>query len=265
MVGETGGTVRFPVTNVYTNAATVGEGTSIASAATSTLEPTAVDCALVKRGVASDVTLESLSDAGYDLVYRATLQRLSGGLAESSDSAGFLVALAAFTTEVGTAGTASTEVRNTIFSPDSLGYAVKDSGPMVETFYNVDTQIHEFRASIREGYAAIKPNFGVRMTASKVIGGNVTTIGADVSSLALGTSTLRNQSAPTLDNGNYIAVVDPAFEFALNQQVALAGGDAAVGSLSDIGNRAFYDGLVGQCVGVSLWRSNSLPDADEVA
>ncbi len=103
------------------------------------------------------------------------------------------------------------------------------------------------------------------MTASNVIGGNVTTLGADISSVALGVSNLRDVNAPTLDNGNYIAVIDPAMEFALNQQIALAGGATAIGSLSDIGNRAFYDGLIGQSVGAAMFRSKNLPDGDEVA
>ena len=260
MVGETGGTVRFPVTNAYTNAVDVAEGASIGL--TSNLTPTAVSIALQKRGVGSDVTLEALSDGGYDLVYRSTLQRLGGGLAQATDIAGFLIAATAFTAEVGTASAANTSTNNVIMSPDALGYAVKDEGPMVETWYNVDTQTHQFRGSIRDGYAAIKPLFGVKMTALNTVGTAFGAIGADISSVALGTSTLRVQNAPTLDNGNYIAAIDPAMEYAINQQVALSGGSAAVGSLSDIGNKAFYDGLVGQAVGCAFFRTNNLPSAD---
>tara|TARA_R110002020_G_scaffold165931_2_gene353740 strand:+ start:281 stop:1186 length:906 start_codon:yes stop_codon:yes gene_type:complete len=260
MVGETGGTARFPITNAYTNASDVAEGASIGSA--SDLTPTAVTIALQKRGVGSNVTLESLSDGGYDLVYRSTLQRLGGGLAVGSDVAGMLIAATAFTAEVGTASSADTSTNNIIFSPDALGYAVKDDGPMVETWYDVNTQTHQFRGSIRDGYAALKPLFGVKMTALNTVGTAFGSIGADISSVALGTSTLRVQNAPTLDNGNYIAVIDPAMEYAINEQVSLAGGSAAIGSLSDIGNRAFYDGLVGQASGVAFFRSNNLPSAD---
>ena len=260
MVGETGGTVRFPIANAYVNAATVDEGASIGNS--SIFTPTNVNVALVKKGVGSDVTLEALSDGGYDLVYRSTLQRIGGGLAQATDIAGFLVAATAFTAEVGTASALVTSTNNIIFSPDALGYAVKDEGPMVETWYNVDTQVHEFRGSIRDGYAAIRPGFGVKMTALNNVGGNVVTNGADISSVALGTSTLRVQNAPTLDNGNFIACIDPAMEYALNEQVALAGGGVAVGSLSDIGNRAFYDGLIGQAVGCAFFRTNNLPSAD---
>ena len=260
MVGESGGVARFPVTNTYTNATDVAEGTAIGNA--SNLIPTAVSITLQKRGVGSDVTLEALSDGGYDLVYRSTLQRIGGGLAQATDIAGFLTAATAFTTEVGTASAADTSTNNVIMSPDALGYAVKDEGPMVETWYDVNTQTHQFRGSIRDGYVAIRPEFGVKMTALNTVGTAFGAIGADISSVALGTSTLRVQNAPTLDNGNYIAVIDPAMEYAINEQVALAGGSAAVGSLSDIGNKAFYDGLVGQAVGCAFFRSNNLPSAD---
>jgi len=265
MVGETGGTVRFPITNTYTNAANVAEGGNI-GANLSTLTPTAVSIALQKRGVGSNVTLEALSDGGYDLVYRSTLQRLGGGLAQATDISGFLTAATAFTAEVGTASNQNTSTNNVIMSPDALGYAVKDEGPMVETWYDVNTQVHQFRGSIRDGYAAIKPNFGCKMTGLNTIGTAAGTggalIGFDISSVALGTTTLRVQNAPTLDNGNYIAAIDPAAEYAINEQVALAGGGAAIGSLSDIGNRAFYDGLVGQAVGCAFFRTNNLPSAD---
>ena len=260
MVGESGGVARFPITNEYTNASDVAEGGSIGNA--SNLIPTAASITLQKRGVGSDVTLEALSDGGYDLVYRSTLQRIGGGLAQATDIAGFLTAATAFTTEVGTASSADTSTNNVIMSPDALGYAVKDEGPMVETWYDVNTQTLQFRGSIRDGYVAIRPAFGVKMTALNAVGTAFGSIGADISSVALGTSQLRVQNAPTLDNGNYIAVIDPAMEYAINEQVALAGGSAAVGSLSDIGNKAFYDGLVGQAVGCAFFRSNNLPSAD---
>ena len=265
MVGETGKVVRFPIMNTYDNAVTIAEGASIIGTtdAVSDFVPTNVNVTLSKKGVGSNVTLEALSDGGYDLVYRSTLQRLGGGLAQATDKEGFLTAGTAFTQEVGTASSANTSTNNLIMSPDALGYAVKDDGPLVETWYNVDTQTHEFRGTIRDGYAAIQPLFGVRMTGLNAVGSLAGSgaIGFDIASVALATSTLRVQNAPTLDNGNYIAAIDPAAEFAINAQVALAGGTAAVGSLSDIGNKAFYDGLVGQAVGCAFFRTNNLPAA----
>lgn len=268
MVGETGKVVRFPVTNAYNNATTVADGASIIGTGTnSEFIPTAVNVTLTKKGIGSDVTLEALSDGGYDLVYRATLQRLGGGLAQATDREGFLTAGTAFVTEVGTASAAATSTNNLIMSPDALGYAVKDDGPLVETWYNVDTQTHEYRGTIRDGYAAIQPLFGVRMTGLNAVGTLAGTgaaeIGFDITSVAKATSLLRKQNAPTLDNGNYIAAIDAAAEFAINAQVALAGGAASIGSLSDIGNQAFYDGLVGQAVGCAFFRSNNLPVGNE--
>jgi len=267
MVGETGGTVRFPVTNEYTNAGNVAEGAAIGNA--SNLTPTAVSIALQKRGVGSDVTLEALSDGGYDLVYRSTLQRIGGGLAQATDIAGLLTAADGFdpdtvgnNADVGTPSTANTSSVNLIMSPDALGYAVKDEGPMIETWYDVNTQTHQFRGSIRDGYAAINPKMGVRMTGLNTVGTSIDTIGFNIASVAKAVSLLRVQNSGTLDNGNYIAAIDPAAEFALNEQVALAGGTAAIGSLSDIGNQAFYDGLIGQAVGAAFFRTNNLPSAD---
>jgi len=127
MVGETGGTVRFPIMNPYTNAANVNEGASIATAATSTLQPTNVNIQLQKRGVGSDVTLEALSDGGYDLVYRSTLQRLGGGLAQATDIAGLLVAADGFdpdtagnNADVGTASALNTSSVNLIIHQKHL-------------------------------------------------------------------------------------------------------------------------------------------------
>lgn len=272
MVGEMGGTVRFPVTNAYTNASDVAEGGNIGNA--SNFIPTAVSIALQKRGVGSDVTLEALSDGGYDLVYRSTLTRIGGGLAQATDRAGMLTAADGFdpdtagnNADVGTASALATSTVNLIFSPEALGYAVKDDGPLVETWYDVNTQTHQFRGSIRDGYAAINKKMGVRMTGLNAIGSEFgtggTKIGYDISSVAKATSLLRKQNAPTLDNGNYVCAIDAAGEFALNEQVALAGGSAAIGSLSDIGNRAFYDGLIGQAVGVAFFRTNNLPVGNE--
>ena len=272
MVGETGNNVRFPVMNPYNTATVVADGASIIGTGTDTnFIPTNVDILLSKKGIASDVTLEALSDGGYDLVYRSTLARLGGGLAQATDVAGFLAAGIGFDPatagnipDVGTASALATSTNNLIMSPEALGYAVKDDGPLVETWYNVDTQTHEFRGTIRDGYAAINSDFGVRMTGLNAVGSlaGAGNIGFDIASVALATSLLRQKNAPTLDNGNYIAAVDAAAEFAINAQVALAGGTAAVGSLSDIGNKAFYDGLVGQAVGCAFFRTNNLPTAN---
>ena len=54
MVGETGGTVRFPISDIFTNAATVGEGNSIIAAATSTMTPTALASAAAREVAVRD-------------------------------------------------------------------------------------------------------------------------------------------------------------------------------------------------------------------
>ena len=78
--------------------------------------------------------------------------------------------------------------------------------------------------------------------------------------ISKGVSNLRSVNAPVGANGSYIAVIDPAFEFAIQEQIALAGG-TTISSLSDIGNRALLNGLVGQAAGCVFFRSNNLPNA----
>jgi hypothetical protein len=60
-----------------------------------------------------------------------------------------------------------------------------------------------------------------------------------------------------------VSIIDPALEFDINSTLALAGG-AAIGSLSDVGNRALLQGLIGQAAGVMFFRSNNLPDASQI-
>jgi len=90
-----------------------------------------------------------------------------------------------------------------------------------------------------------------------------TTVGsatANLIAVAKGVSNLRTQNAPTMDGGYYASVITPSFEYAINEQIALAGG-TTIGSLSDVGNRALLQGLVGQAAGCLFFRSNNLPDA----
>jgi len=63
--GDAGDTVKFPLTNAYVNAGTVGEGNSISlTGAVSDFDPTSVSITVAKRGVATDVTEEALEDGG---------------------------------------------------------------------------------------------------------------------------------------------------------------------------------------------------------
>jgi hypothetical protein len=61
--------------------------------------------------------------------------------------------------------------------------------------------------------------------------------------------------------GQYVSIIDPAFEYGIQEQLALAGGVSGIGALSDVGNRALLQGLIGQAAGVVFFRSNNLPTA----
>jgi len=255
--GEAGDTVKFPLTNAYVNAGTVGEGNSIASTgAVSDFDPTSVSITVAKRGVATDVTEEALEDGGLAVVRNAVLTRLAGGLAQATDIAGLAQAKTGATlADTGEGSSANTHTTNFVMSPEALGFASKRE-PSVRMWYDVDLDKHLFRGSVRNGFITLRGNFINPVTANTSIGSAT----ANITAIAKAVSQLRQQNAPVGSDGMYVSIIDPALEFAINEQVSLAGG-AAIGSLSDIGNRALMQGLVGQAAGVMFFRSNNLPDA----
>lgn len=259
VAGTTGDTVKYPLTNSYTPAGDVAEG-GLINAVSSDFTPTSVSIAAQKRGVATDVHEEALEDGGFDVVRSAVLNRLAGGLAEATDVAGLLVAGSGATlTDTGAGSTANTHTANLVMSPDAMGYMEKRQ-PGVKVWYNPNKDLHEFRGTVRNGFAALRGNFINVVTSNSTIG----SADADLSSIAKAVAQLRGQNAPTdLVSGQYVSIIDPALEFDINSTLALAGGNA-IGSLSDVGNRALLQGLIGQAAGVMFFRSNNLPDASQI-
>lgn len=256
--GTSGNNVRWPLTNTYVNAATITEGQSFKTdGVTSDFDPTEANVTVGKRVVATDVHEEALEDGGIDMVRRAVLDRLAGGLAQATDVAGLAVAKAGATlTDTGEGGANSDFTTNFVMSPEALGYATKRE-PSVKVWFNPDRDIHEFRGSVRNGFATLRGNFINPITCHSTIG----TGAANVVAVAKAVAQLRGENAPVdLASGMYVSIIDPAFEFAISEQVSLAGG-SAIGSLSEVGNRALTQGLIGQAAGVMFLRSNNLPDA----
>lgn len=257
--GESGDTLRIPLTNDYVDAVSVSEGASIVGTASSqsNLVPTAANITVGKFGVATDVSEEALEDGGLDMVRNAVLTRLSGGLAQAVDTTGFATAKTGFSTHTDTGETGSNANfdMNFVMSPEALAYASKRE-PVVKMWYNPDKDVHEMRGTVRAGFATLRAGFGQKITSRKGIGNAA----ANIVAVAQGVANLRSANAPTLAGGQYISVISPAYEFAINEQISLAGG-SAIGSLSDVGNRALTSGLVGQAAGVVFFRSNNLPDA----
>lgn len=255
--GQAGDTVRIPLTNSWSAATSVAEGASIVGTGyQSNLVPTAANITVSKYGVATDVTTEALEDGGMDMVRNAILTRFAGSLALAVDSAGLVVAKDAATlTDTGAGSTASTHTTNLVMSPEALAYAVKRE-PTVNMWFNPNSDAHEMRGTVRAGFAALRGNFINPVTCNATIGAG----DANITAIAKAVAQLRGQNAPTMGNGQYVAIVDPAFEYAINNQIALAGG-SSIGSLSDVGNRALLQGLIGQAAGVVFFRSNNLPNA----
>jgi len=260
--GSAGNTVRVPITNTYTDAGTVSAGASIKGAANSIFNPGEVDISMVKYGVGSDVHEEALEDGGLAVVRNALLDRLSGGLAQAVDVAGF-VALrdAGGNSTINQDGNASLSGAgnhtNIVMDPSALGYAAKRE-PQVRMWYNPDTDVHEFRASTRAGFAAIwngdSSTFGIRkLNDVSAIGSGQLTLGDFAKSVA----NLRAGNYPGMASGMYAAFIAPSTEYSVASQLNSVT-QASIGDLSAIGNRALLTGLIGQAAGVEFYRSNNL-------
>ncbi len=255
--GVSGDQVRFPLTNSYTIATDVAEGGAIGSG--DDLTPTAANVSFQKRGVGTDVSEESLEDGGFDLIQQATLTRLAGGLAEATDTAGFATAKAGFTaTALGEAISNAAGITNIVMSPEGMAYVSKRE-PSISTWYNPNTDVHQFRGSVRNGFAALRAGFGQKITSHGTVGSANSAV-VNVKQIAQATSVLRGNNAPVGQDGAYAAVICPAYEFAINEQLAGVGG-STVGSLSDLGNNALRNALVNMLAGASIYRSNNLADA----
>lgn len=257
--GQAGDTLRIPLTNSWTKATAVTEGDSIiANGLQSNLVPTAANITVSKYGVATNVTEESLEDGGLDMVRNAVLTRFAGSLALAVDSAGFSVANSSFTTHTNTglALTGAGSRVNFVMSPEALAYAAKRE-PVVKMWFNPDTDAHEMRGTVRAGFAALRAGFGQRIVSNATVGAATQ---ANIVAIAKGVANLRTQNAPTMAGGQYVAVIDPAFEYGIQEQIALAGA-STIGSLSDVGNRALLQGIIGQAAGVVFFRNNHLPTA----
>ena len=250
--GDSGNTVRVPLTNTYTAGATVTEGNPINTA--SDFAPTSANITVAKRGVGTDVYEEALEDGGLALVQNAVLTRISGGLALATDVAGFAEANSSFTlADTGAGSSANTHSVSFVFSPEALGFATKRE-PTVRTWFDPNTDTHQMRGTVRNGFTTLRGNFGNRITCNKTIGSG----DANVVAIAKAVAQLRGENAPTMVNGMYAGVISPAFEYAIQEQIALAGG-TTIGSLSDVGNRALLEGIVGQAAGAMLFRHTALP------
>jgi hypothetical protein len=256
--GSTGDQVRFPLMNTYDNAVSITEGASIigTSGAESNLIPTAANVTFTKRGLGVDVTEESLEDGGFDMVRNGVLSRLSGGIAQATDVAGLAQCKTSFTNNDGVTGANAAFTQSFVMSPEALAYAAKRE-PVVKVWYNPNKDVHEFRATVRNGFTALRSNFG-RTIISNALGGSQSE--ANVEAVATSVANLRSVNAPVGADGMYIGIIDPGLELAINKQIAGVGG-TTISSLSDLGNNALRNAALAMVSGATLYRSNNLPDA----
>jgi hypothetical protein len=256
--GSTGDQVRFPLMNTYDNAVAITEGDSIigTTGAESNLIPTAANVTFTKRGLGVDVTEESLEDGGFDMVRNGVLSRLSGGIAQATDVAGLAQCKTSFTNNDGVTGANAAFTQSFVMSPEALAYAAKRE-PVVKVWYNPNKDVHEFRATVRNGFTALRSNFG-RTIISNALGGSQSE--ANVEAVATSVANLRSVNAPVGADGMYIGIIDPGLELAINKQIAGVGG-TTISSLSDLGNNALRNAALAMVSGATLYRSNNLPDA----
>jgi hypothetical protein len=254
-----GNTLQIPLVNSWSDASSVSAGASIASANTDDFNPTSASLTLTKKGKATDVYAEALEDGGLAVVQNQVITRLSRGLAQATDVAGFAAANTSFTNSGRTATYASYEA-NIVMSPEALAYGIKRQ-PQVSTWYNPDTDTHQFRATIRDGWVVLNTGFGRKVLSNKVVGDTTANTVADLSHFAKAVAALRAANAPTMANGLYAAFIGPATENALLSQLASVT-QSTIPALSDVGNEAVRMGAIGTAVGCMFFRTNNLPTVE---
>ena len=256
ITGTSGNTIKIPVVNAYTDGQTITEGANISgtAAAENNFIPTSVSLTISKRGSWTDITEEAIEDGGIGLVRQQVLARLSGGISQASDLAGFSEIAGSGATNYGEAGDGVAVEVNAVMGPDSLAYGVKRE-PTVNVWFNPDNDTHEFRGTIRNGFKTVASD-----RIALVAGSNTIASAANVATLAdfqKGVSNLRASNVPTMDGSMYAAFIGPATEYALVSELNNVGA-SGIASLSDIGNQTLLTSLLGSAVGSMFFRTNNL-------
>ena len=262
--GTAGNTVRIPLVNAYSDAVAVTEGGDIrqTAGAQSNLVPTSANITMTKYGIATDVSSEALEDGGMDSVRQNVLTRLSRGLASAVDVAGFAALKAGITQETGDAAGANADfIEHFVMGPDCLATADKRN-ISIQTWFNPNQDLHEFRGTLRKGYVVQKPLNGVKVTDRVAVNGvaNFAAPTATLDNYIQAVSLLRQSNSLELADGSYIGFVSPREEYAIAKQLSSVGA-STIGDLSMVGNRTLLNGLIGQASGITFFRSNHLPDA----
>lgn len=271
--GGVGNTMKIPTHTAWTTGTTVSEGAAIiAGAGISDFASSPVSLAVSKRGAGSFVNEEALEDGGLATVRSAVLTQLTRAIAQSTDRAGFNVMLSgveATLTDMDDINVSNDGASNValagadiaiVFSPEAGAYAVKRD-PQVKMFNDVNRDRYDIVATVRNGFAQVRPEFIRAVCSSTDISEANASLRCSLDMVSKAVANLRKVNAPTDGAGFYAAVVTAAQEFHLAAQLNGVGGlsTGAIGDLSMVGNQAIIDGLIGQAVGCRFVRSNNLP------
>jgi len=273
--GGVGNTMKIPVTNAWTAAsAAVSENTAILGVNDQNFIPTSVSLQVNKRGAGTEISEESLEDGGFETVRNAVVTRLSRSIAQATDQAG--MNLFASGSEDALTDIANVDLSNDgtanaaqlagadvslVLSPEFGSYASKRE-PTVKMFNDVDKDNYQMIATVRNGFARVRSNFGRAVIASNVISESSTTLRASLDQFSSSVANLRNENAPTDGSGFYVAIVTPAHELHLAKELNGVGGisNGAIGTVAqDLANQALLEGLIGQAIGCRFIRSGNLP------
>ena len=272
ITGAVGNTMKIPTHNAWSAGATIGEGNSVISGATSDFAATNAALSVSKRGAGTFVNEEALEDGGLETVRSAVVTQLSRAIAQATDVAGFRVMLSGAETAItdisglNVSNDGASNILLTtadvamVFSPEAGAYAVKRE-PTVKMFNDVDKDQYQMVATVRNGFAQVRSNFIRAICTSDSIGETQANIKCSLEMVSKAVANLRAQNAPTDGAGFFGCVVTPAQEYHLAAQLNGVGGlsTGAIGDLSMVGNQALIDGLIGQAVGCRFFRSNNLP------
>lgn len=254
--GTSGSTIKIPLVNSYTDGQVIADGASISANASAQNDfiPTAVQLDIVKRGSWTDITQEAVEDGGMALVREQVLSRLAAGVAQATDLAGFAEIAGSGATNYGEAGANIQVEVNAVMGPDSMAFGQKRE-PVVNVWFNPDTDTHEFRGTVRNGFKALAAD-----RIALVAGADSIAAAANVATLAQfqqAVSNLRKTNTPAGDGSMYSAFIGAATEYALVSELNNVGA-SQIADLSALGNQTLLTSLLGSAVGCMFYRTNNL-------
>jgi hypothetical protein len=222
---------------------------------------------VAKRGAGTFITSEAVEDGGSSVVTSSVVNQLAQALAQATDVAGFETLLSGAegaladsdAVNVETVGTATGQADYClVMSPQAAAFASKRT-PSVNMDADINADGWVTTGTTRNGFAVVRPEFIVAMESTAGTAADVT-----VEHVAEAVAILRSQNAPTGADGNYVGVLNPWQEYALNKELATNGG-SLIQNPSNIGNQVLASGAIGTLMGVTFYRSNNLPQGITVA